>query len=117
MSSRRVFLFHALAWPASAWSAGALGQGKQAPVLIGFLSATARPINPHRLTAFREGMAALGWTEGAQFVIDERYADGKYERLTVLAKELAAKKPAVIVANSSTRLPLRPRPRRRSRSS
>jgi putative ABC transport system substrate-binding protein len=50
------------------------------------------------LSAFKEGLAALGWKEGQQFVIEERWADGRRERLQPLAEELAARKPAVIVA-------------------
>ena len=40
----------------------------------------------------------MGWKEGVQFVIEERWVDGKYARLHLVAEELAAKKPAVIVA-------------------
>mgnify|MGYP006351592299 CR=1 FL=1 len=45
-----------------------------------------------------EGLAALGWKEGAQYVIEERWANGRVDRLQRLAEELAARKPAIIVA-------------------
>ena len=50
--------------------------------------------------AFKEGLAALGWKEGSQFVIEERWADGRWDRLQPLAEELAAKRPAIIVAST-----------------
>jgi putative ABC transport system substrate-binding protein len=55
-------------------------------------------LSGQNLTAFKEGLAALGWKEGSQLVIEERWADGRYAPLQSLAEDLAAKKPAVIVA-------------------
>src|SRR5262249_40032332 len=43
-------------------------------------------------------LAALGWREGVEVAIEVRWADGRAERLPALAGELAARKPAVIVA-------------------
>jgi putative ABC transport system substrate-binding protein len=74
-----------------------LAQLKQ-PVLIGWLNTDSRELSGQNLTAFKEGLAALGWKEGAQYVIEERWADGRIERLQPLAEELAARKPAIIVA-------------------
>jgi putative ABC transport system substrate-binding protein len=68
------------------------------PILIGWLHADSRESSAQYLSAFKEGLAALGWQEGAQIVIEERWADGRSARLQPLAEELAAKKPAVIVA-------------------
>jgi len=42
--------------------------------------------------------AARGWKEGSKIVIEERWANGQIDRLQPLAEELAAIKPAVIVA-------------------
>jgi len=75
-----------------------LAQSKQAPVLIGWLNTGGQNTQGHFLAAFKEGLAALGWREGAQVEIEVRWADGRNERLPALARELAAKKPAVIVA-------------------
>ncbi len=75
--------------------------GGGAPVLIGWLVVQSRENAGHFLAAFREGMAALNWKEGAQFVIEERWANGQSERLPALAAELAAKRPALIVAGPS----------------
>jgi len=74
-------------------------QSKQ-PILIGLLNRSSRELDEHLLVAFKEGLAALGWNEGSQFAIEERWADGRIDRLPALAGELAAKRPAVIVAGS-----------------
>ncbi len=96
-STRRTFLIAAAAWPALAWMGAVRGQSKQ-PILIGWLSSQSRTLGGRNLTAFKEGMAALGWKEGANYVLEERWADGRVDRLRTLAEELAARKPAIIVA-------------------
>ncbi len=77
----------------------ALAQSKP-PVLIGWLAQYSRESGAHLLAAFKEGLAALGWKEGS-VVIEERWTDGQSARFLPLAKELAAKKPALIVASAS----------------
>ncbi len=77
------------------------GKGGGAPILIGWLNAGSRAATGRVLTVFKEGMAALGWKEGVQYILEERWADGDYDRLLPLAKELAAKQPAIIVAAPS----------------
>ncbi len=76
-------------------------KGGGTPVVIGWLVVQSRESTGHFLAAFRAGMAALGWKEGVQFVIEERWANGQYDRLPLLAAELAAKRPALIVAAPS----------------
>jgi len=68
------------------------------PILIGWLHSGSREVNGRLFAAFKEGLAALGWKEGSQIVIEERWADGRSDRLPALAGELAAKGPVVIVA-------------------
>ena len=101
MNTRRRWLAAGAAWPALTW-AQALRAQANPPVLIGWLSATSRDGGLARLNAFNEGMAALGWKLGAQYVLEERHADGRVDRLPALAQEIAAKKPAVIVAEPVT---------------
>ncbi len=100
-STRRAFLIAAAAWPALAWTGAVFGQPKKPPVLIGWLLAGSRTGSARALTAFKEGMAALGWKEGSNYVLEERWAEGRVDRLPALAEELAAKKPALIVAGLS----------------
>jgi putative ABC transport system substrate-binding protein len=78
-----------------------LAQSKQTPILIGWLASGSRESDGHWLAAFKEEFAALGWKEGSDFRLEERWADGRIARLQPLAEELAAKKPALIVAAPS----------------
>ena len=66
---------------------------------IGFLSSIARPVSldAHYYGAFLRGMRELGYVEGKNLVIEWRFAEGKYERLAVLAAELVQLKVDVIV--------------------
>jgi len=50
-----------------------------------------------RIDALREGLRELGYIEGQNIVIVYRYAEGKYERLPVLAADLVREKVEVIV--------------------
>ena len=97
MNTRRKWLATGVAWPALAWT-GALRAQANAPVLIGWLSANTRDTGRGGVNAFVEGMATLGWKLGAHYVLEERHADGRTERLPALAQELATKKPVLIVA-------------------
>ena len=54
--------------------------------------------NPHLPEAFRQGLRDLGYVEGRNVVIESRDAEGKLERLPVLAAELVAHKVDVLVA-------------------
>src|SRR5688572_18678897 len=100
MNKRRKLIV-ALGAGALTASFAALAQPKQAPILIGWLVASSREASSRILGSFKKGLAALGWKEGAQFVIEERYADGRTDRLPFLAEELAEKKPALIVTSSA----------------
>ena len=97
-STRRALILAAAAWPALAWAGAALGQSKKPPVLIGWLSWGSRALSARNLAALKEGMAALGWKEGSNYLLEERWADGQVERLPALAEELALRRPVLIVA-------------------
>ena len=51
---------------------------------------------------FTRAMAALGYTEGKNLVIEWRFADGRYDALPELAAELVRKNVAVLVAVDGT---------------
>jgi putative ABC transport system substrate-binding protein len=74
------------------------GQSRQPPVLIGWLNTDSRELSEKNLNAFKQALAALGWKEGTQYAIEERWAGGRIDRLPFLAKDLAARKPEIIVA-------------------
>ena len=78
-------------------------QAKKPPVVIGWLSAGARPeAGGANFAEFKKELATLGWHEGVNYVIEELYAAGRLNRLPALAEELAAKKPALIIAVQSS---------------
>lgn len=51
--------------------------------------------------AFLQALKDAGYVEGRDIVIDERFADGRQEKLPALARELVALNPAVIVTYST----------------
>jgi len=65
--------------------------------LIGFLSGSFPSTSPARREAFRQGLRELGYVEGKNIVIEQRYADGKFDRLPALAAELVRLKVDIIV--------------------
>src|SRR5262249_35668449 len=54
-----------------------------------------------RITAFREGLAALGWTEGRNIRIDYRFGGGDPDRIGNVAAELVRSGPDLIVASTT----------------
>jgi putative ABC transport system substrate-binding protein len=66
---------------------------------IGFLR-YASP-NEKQLNAFREGLRALGYVEGRNIVIEQRYAGGVLNRLGELAADLVSSNMDVIVVDGS----------------
>ncbi|HEY7363624.1 MAG TPA: ABC transporter substrate-binding protein [Methylomirabilota bacterium] len=65
---------------------------------IGFLGAASASTHGTRLEALRAGLRDLGYVEGRNIVIEYRWAEGKYERLPVLAAELVHLNVDVLVA-------------------
>jgi putative ABC transport system substrate-binding protein len=93
--NRRTFLgrvaFGALSAPRAGWAQPARSL-RLGVLLFG------TPENDPNLAALRLGLADLGYVESRNIMIEYRYAGGKPERLHDLAIELAATKPAVILA-------------------
>jgi len=76
----------------------ALGQTVGGPRRVALLSASSEVNYVSQLQAFRDGLRERGHVEGRDIVIDIRYAGGRAEELPRLAAELAALKPAVVIA-------------------
>jgi len=53
-----------------------------------------------RLTGLRQGLEQLGWTDGRNVRVDYRFGEGRPDRFQLLAKELVALQPEVIIAQS-----------------
>jgi ABC-type uncharacterized transport system substrate-binding protein len=70
----------------------------QAVRRIGYLSLGSAAAEATRFDAFRAGLAALGYVDGKNLVIETRWLDGApYDRLVELAQQLVALKVEVIV--------------------
>jgi putative ABC transport system substrate-binding protein len=65
---------------------------------IGFLGSASAPANRRRVDAFRQGLRDLGYVEGKNIVIEYRWAEGHYERLPDLARELVGRNLDLIVS-------------------
>src|SRR5437773_3741777 len=69
---------------------------------IGRLMAGSLPSGPDQAVEdFRQGLRDLGYVEGQNLVIEERYAEGRAEQLPALAAELVRLKVDVIVAGGT----------------
>ncbi len=87
-----VFAILAFTHPAYAQQAGTVYR-------IGFLTSGSVDAFKGRLAAFRQGLQELGYVEGKNIVIDERYANGRRQRLPGLAKQLVRLKPDIFLTH------------------
>lgn len=68
---------------------------------VGHLSGSGQAANKALTDAFRAEMRSRGYVEGQNLILDERYAEGKFDRLPSLAQELIQRKPdALLVATT-----------------
>ena len=74
---------------------------KSMPV-VGFLGAGPPDLNEPNISAFRQGLAGLGYVEGRNILIESRWAEGKPERFPVLAAELVRLKVDIILTAGGT---------------
>lgn len=82
-------------------SATAQGAASGKPVRIGRLSPLSAATDAPHLEAFRTALRELGWREGADFVIEGRFADGRPERLAALAADLVRQRVDLILVGST----------------
>ena len=74
---------------------------QSSPRVIGWLDFGSPASSGHLLQALKEGLAELGWREAGQYIVEQRWANGRIESLDSLARELAALRPAVMVGGPS----------------
>ena len=76
----------------------AAAQPARTPVRrVAWLTAGSPVTHARLLAAFRAGLREHGWTEGANLVLELRWAEGRLERLPALAEETVRGKPDVIL--------------------
>lgn len=93
---RRAFLT-ALGMGAIAWPEAARAQQPKRMSRIIWMSTEAQP-DPF-VDGFREGMLALGYIEGRDFVIELRYAHGNPDALRTAVADLVRAKPDLVVSS------------------
>jgi len=95
---------------AVAWPLAARAQQAAVPV-IGFLSSLSAPVTSKRIASFGQGLSETGYVAGRDFTIEQRLAEGQYERLPELAADLVSRRvnliaalapPAVFAAKTAT---------------
>jgi putative ABC transport system substrate-binding protein len=101
---RRQFLT-LLGGAAATWPRAARAQQPTMPV-VGFLHFAPNSMEERRMNAFRQGLSENGYIEGQNVRFEHRVAEGRYERLPVLASGLVDRKVAVIVAVGSEQVPI-----------
>jgi putative tryptophan/tyrosine transport system substrate-binding protein len=83
----------------TAWPLAARAQQPAMPV-IGYLGTGSAELNAELLRAFRQGLREIGYIEGQNLAIEYRWAE-QNDRMPALATDLAGRKLAVIVADST----------------
>src|ERR1700740_3703225 len=71
------------------------------PPRIGFIQVGSRQDNQGLLDAFRENLAALGWTDGGNIVVLDRWAEERAEPLPGIVKELIGSGAAILVTGGT----------------
>jgi putative ABC transport system substrate-binding protein len=79
----------------AAWPIAARAQQQAAPV-VGFLGGASAGASKANLSGFRQGLRQTGYVEGQNTHIAFRWADGRFDRFSELAAELASLPVAVI---------------------
>jgi putative ABC transport system substrate-binding protein len=97
---RRRDFIAGLAGSTAAWPITAHGQQRTMPV-IGYLSSLSLDY-PQLVAAFHEGLKESGFIEGQNVAIEFRFAEGRYERLAVLAEDLVRRPVDVFVATGGS---------------
>jgi ABC-type uncharacterized transport system substrate-binding protein len=64
---------------------------------IAYLSAGSASSQASRIEVFKHGLRDLGYAEGKDIIIEQRYAEGKLDRVAALAAELVGLKVDIIV--------------------
>jgi putative ABC transport system substrate-binding protein len=98
---RRRELILGIGGAALAWPRAARAQQKAMPV-IGYLSIGSPSVTGPAIAAFRLGLSDIGHVDAQSLVIESRYAEGRYDRLSALVAELVGRNVDVILATGGS---------------
>src|SRR5262245_39159487 len=84
---------------AATWPLAARAQQPAMPV-VGFLRSSPSASFDHLVAAFRRGLSEAGFVDGRNVAIQQRWAEGRDDRLPALLTDLISLNAAVIVANT-----------------
>lgn len=101
MTTRRHFLLRTIGAMVLASPLRAFAQSQGKVVRIGVLSAQSQSESSLLYEPFFQGMHELGYVQGRNLIVEERYADGQQRRLQEHAAELVRLKVDVIVVSST----------------
>ena len=101
MTTRRKLLL-VLGAGAATLAVPAFAQQEKRVRRIGYLSGSSLQSNAAWLAAFRQGMAELRWTDGRDYLLDARYANGVPQAMASLATELVASQPDLLLTSADT---------------
>src|SRR5262249_25250531 len=86
---------------AAVWPVAARAQRPAVPV-VGFLNSESLEPRRAMLAAFHRGLAETGYVEGRNLAIEYRWAEGRNDRLPVLAAELVRRQVSVIATPNNS---------------
>ena len=95
-TTRRQILAGAASVAMTGWASAA-----QRPYRLAYLVPASPAANELNRRALFGALAELGYREGHNLVVERRFAEGRFDRLSALAAELVALKPDVLFAGGS----------------
>jgi putative ABC transport system substrate-binding protein len=100
---RRRDFIKVIAGSATTWSLPARAQRPGGMRLVGVLMGYGESdaVAESDVTAFRDGLAKLGWTEGSNLRIELRWGSGNADKVRTFAKELVELRPDVILSQTT----------------
>jgi putative ABC transport system substrate-binding protein len=97
---RREFVTLVIAGVAG-WSLASRAQQSALPV-IGYLSARSAQSDAPMVAEFQKGLKQIGFVQGQNVAIEYRWAEDRYDRVPLLAADLANRQASVIAATGGT---------------